>query len=37
VPTAIDVSSVVGLIAVGALTANILMGLLMSSGYNPRR
>ena len=36
-PTAIDVSSVVGLIAVGALTGNILMGLLMSSGYNPRR
>jgi methionine sulfoxide reductase heme-binding subunit len=37
VPTALDVSSVVGLIAVGALTANILMGLLMGSGYNPRR
>jgi methionine sulfoxide reductase heme-binding subunit len=37
VPTAIDVSSVVGLIAIGALTANILMGLLMTSGYNPQR
>jgi len=36
-PTAIDMSSVVGLVAVGALTANILMGLLMSSGYNPHR
>ena len=36
-PTAIDVSSVVGLTAVGALTANILMGLLIASGYNPRR
>jgi len=36
-PTAIDVSSVVGLIAVGALTANILMGLLVASGYNPQR
>jgi methionine sulfoxide reductase heme-binding subunit len=37
VPTAIDVSSVIGLIAVGALTANILMGLLMAGGYNPQR
>jgi predicted ferric reductase len=37
VPDAIDVSSVVGLIALGALTANILLGLLVSSGYNPRR
>jgi methionine sulfoxide reductase heme-binding subunit len=37
VPTAVDISSVVGLIAIGALTANILMGLLMTSGYNPQR
>jgi sulfoxide reductase heme-binding subunit YedZ len=36
-PTAIDVSSVVGLIAVGILTANILLGLLISTGYNPLR
>jgi len=36
-PTAIDVSSVVGLIAVGVLTANILLGLLISTGYNPVR
>jgi sulfoxide reductase heme-binding subunit YedZ len=37
VPSAIDVSSVIGLIAVGLLTANILLGLLISSGYNPVR
>src|SRR2546428_13256236 len=36
-PTAIDVSSVVGLIAVGIFTAQILLGLLISVGYNPRR
>ena len=36
-PSAIEVSSVVGLIAVGALTANILLGLLISTGYNPLR
>jgi methionine sulfoxide reductase heme-binding subunit len=36
-PSAIDISSVVGLFAVGFLTANILLGLLISTGYNPRR
>ena len=36
-PTAIDISSVVGLIAVGILTAQILLGLLLSVGYNPLR
>jgi predicted ferric reductase len=36
-PSAIDASSVVGLIAVGVLTANILIGLLVSTGYNPVR
>ena len=36
-PTAIDVSSVVGLIAVGIFTAQILLGLLLSVGYNPTR
>src|SRR5438876_10890164 len=36
-PTAIDISSVVGLIAVGILTAQILLGLLLSVGYNPIR
>jgi len=37
VPSAIDLSSTVGLIAVGILTANILLGLLISTGYNPIR
>ena len=36
-PSAIDVSSVVGLTALGMFTAQILMGLLMSVGYNPIR
>jgi DMSO/TMAO reductase YedYZ heme-binding membrane subunit len=36
-PTAIDISSVVGLIAVGIFTAQILLGLLLSVGYNPVR
>jgi predicted ferric reductase len=37
VPTAIDVSSVAGLVAVGTFTAQILLGLLLSVGYNPVR
>ena len=36
-PTAIDVSSVVGLVALGIFTAQILLGLLLSVGYNPLR
>ena len=36
-PSAIDVSSVVGLIAVGVFTAQLLLGLLLSVGYNPLR
>ena len=36
-PSAIDISSVVGLTALGLLTAQILMGLLLSVGYNPVR
>lgn len=36
-PTAIDVSSVVGLIAIGIFTTQILLGLLLSVGYNPLR
>lgn len=36
-PTAIDISSVLGLIALGIFTAQILMGLLLSVGYNPIR
>jgi predicted ferric reductase len=37
VPTAIDVSSVLGLIAAGIFTVQILLGLLLSVGYNPLR
>lgn len=36
-PSAIDISSVVGLIAIGIFTAQILLGLLLSVGYNPVR
>ena len=36
-PDAIELSSDVGLVAVGLLTANILLGLLVSIGYNPVR
>jgi methionine sulfoxide reductase heme-binding subunit len=36
-PSAIDISSVVGLIALGIFTAQILLGLLLSVGYNPVR
>jgi hypothetical protein len=37
VPTAIDISSVTGLVALGILTAQILLGLLLSIRYNPIR
>ena len=37
VGTAIDVSSFVGLVAAGIFTAQILLGLLLSVGYNPIR
>jgi DMSO/TMAO reductase YedYZ heme-binding membrane subunit len=37
VPSAIDVSSVAGLTALGMFTAQILLGLLISTGYNPIR
>jgi DMSO/TMAO reductase YedYZ heme-binding membrane subunit len=37
VPTAIDISSVLGLVALGIFTAQILLGLLLSVGYNPLR
>jgi predicted ferric reductase len=37
VPTVIDVSSVLGLTALGMFTAQILIGLLLSVGYNPIR
>ena len=36
-PSAIDLSSMVGLVAVGMFTAQILLGLLLSTGYNPVR
>ena len=36
-PSAIDVSSVLGLIALGMFTTQILIGLLLSVGYNPIR
>jgi len=36
-PTAVDISSVVGLTALGIFTAQILLGLLLSVGYNPVR
>jgi predicted ferric reductase len=36
-PSAIDISSVLGLVAVGIFTAQILLGLLLSVGYNPVR
>jgi methionine sulfoxide reductase heme-binding subunit len=37
VPSVIDVSSALGLTALGIFTAQILMGLLLSVGYNPIR
>jgi sulfoxide reductase heme-binding subunit YedZ len=37
VPSAIDISSVIGLTALGMFTAQILLGLLLSVGYNPVR
>jgi sulfoxide reductase heme-binding subunit YedZ len=36
-PSAIDISSVIGLTALGIFTAQILLGLLVSVGYNPVR
>jgi sulfoxide reductase heme-binding subunit YedZ len=35
--TILDVSSTLGLIAMGMLTVNILLGLLLSTNYNPVR
>jgi sulfoxide reductase heme-binding subunit YedZ len=37
VPSVIDVSSALGLTALGIFTAQILLGLLLSVGYNPIR
>jgi len=36
-PSAVDVSGTIALIAVGLLTLNLLLGLLLATGYNPRR
>ena len=35
--SAIDLSGTIALVAVGVLSANLLLGLLMASGYNPSR
>jgi DMSO/TMAO reductase YedYZ heme-binding membrane subunit len=35
--TAVDLSGTVALVAVGLLTLNLLLGLLLSVGYNPTR
>ncbi len=36
-PTAVDVSGTLALGAAGLLTLNLLLGMLLSVGYNPRR
>jgi DMSO/TMAO reductase YedYZ heme-binding membrane subunit len=36
-PSAVDVSGTIALVAVGLLTLNLLLGLLLAAGYNPRR
>jgi sulfoxide reductase heme-binding subunit YedZ len=36
-PTAVDVSGTLALVAVGLLSLNLLLGLLLSIGYNPKR
>lgn len=35
--TAIDISGTIALVAIGLLTLNLLLGLLLSIGYNPKR
>jgi methionine sulfoxide reductase heme-binding subunit len=36
-PSAVELSAYVGLVGVGLLAANLLLGLLMAAGYNPAR
>lgn len=36
-PSPIELSGYLGLVAVGLLAANLLLGLLMAAGYNPAR
>ena len=35
--SAVDLSGTIALVAVGVLTANLLLGLLLANGYNPTR
>jgi DMSO/TMAO reductase YedYZ heme-binding membrane subunit len=35
--SAVDFSGTIALVAIGVLSANLLLGLLMASGYNPSR
>src|SRR5262245_28280443 len=36
-PSAVELSAYAGLVAVGLLSANLLLGLLMAAGFNPAR
>jgi sulfoxide reductase heme-binding subunit YedZ len=36
-PSAVELSAYIGLVGVGLLAANLLLGLLMAGGYNPAR
>jgi len=36
-PSAVELSAYVGLVAVGLLAANLLLGLMMAAGFNPAR
>jgi len=36
-PSAVEISAYVALVAVGLLAANLLLGLLMAGGFNPAR
>src|ERR1044071_9692642 len=36
-PSAVELSAYVGLVAVGLLAANLMLGLLMAAGFNPVR
>src|SRR6476660_6691196 len=36
-PSAVELSAYIGLVAVGLLAANLILGLLMAAGFNPAR
>ena len=36
-PSPVELSAYIGLVGVGLLAANLLLGLLMAGGYNPAR